>query len=462
MNVTQDMYNVTLQQQRTIYIKANLLNFQFMTVNELSGVVIDYSLSQSATSDIRRTCDITMCVKDSGFEIKSGSQIWLDKYIQIHIGIEDFMTDKIVWFNKGIYLINQPSLSYNATDNTLSFSGVDLMAKMTGLRNGQLEAVDTEIKAKSKIREVIINTIKLGGFDKYIINIKEGQEEVPIDLKIDSGATIYDILDEIRNIYVNYQMYFDENGVFHYEPIPNGDDEIVKVTSESFDLLAISHDVATDFEKVKNVIEVLGKTHEPPYYSDTTLSGDVYSANIAGLNELNNDTIIGVTLHNIVTNPKLKVNSFSAYPIVNSDEKTPSVIPEKDTYYVVQYKDNKFIFLGHLQAHAVIKDENPNSPFYVKSSVGEIRKICSGSDYDNIPSDELAMERAKFELYHSARLQDSINIECVPIYYLNVYDLIEFKVGDDTEPTQFIVQDINESETQSISASKYYPFYPII
>ena len=106
MNVTQDMYNVTLQQQRTIYIKVNLLNFQFMTVNELSGVVIDYNLSQSATSDIRRTCDITMCVEDSGFEIKSGSQIWLDKYIQIHIGIEDFMTDEIVWFNKGIYLIN--------------------------------------------------------------------------------------------------------------------------------------------------------------------------------------------------------------------------------------------------------------------------------------------------------------------------------------------------------------------
>ena len=59
-----------------------------------------------------------------------------DKFIQPFVGYENIYTGEIQWYNQGIYLINAPSYSYDATNNTLSFSGLDLMSKLTGLRNG--------------------------------------------------------------------------------------------------------------------------------------------------------------------------------------------------------------------------------------------------------------------------------------------------------------------------------------
>ena len=42
----------------------DVLNFNFQTVNSLEGYVIDGSISVDATSDIRRTCNLTMVAKD--------------------------------------------------------------------------------------------------------------------------------------------------------------------------------------------------------------------------------------------------------------------------------------------------------------------------------------------------------------------------------------------------------------
>ena len=61
--------------------------------------------------------------------------------------------------------------------------------------------------------------------------------------------------------------------------------------------------------------------------------------------------------------------------------------------------DGYWIYLGGAQAHAVWKDENPESPFYVNGSIGEVPIILYGKDYENIVSDDLALERAKYEIY---------------------------------------------------------------
>ena len=59
--------------------------------------------------------------------------------------------------------------------------------------------------------------------------------------------------------------------------------------------------------------------------------------------------------------------------------------------------------MGEYQPRAEIKDENPDSPFYVNGTVGEVRITLSGGDYDNISTSEDAMERAKWELYTRCR-----------------------------------------------------------
>ena len=135
-----DEERVSLQRNRVIHAKINILDFDFNLVEEITGVVLDgSSYTIDATSDIRRTCSITIVVKDASFDVEYGSKIWLDKYIQIFIGIEDNSNNNnVVYSNIGIYLIDNPKQMYDAVNNTLSINGVDLMSKMTGLRNGYL------------------------------------------------------------------------------------------------------------------------------------------------------------------------------------------------------------------------------------------------------------------------------------------------------------------------------------
>ena len=206
--ITQSQYNTAHQNIRNTYIRVNLLNFQFLTVDSLEGNLLKGSVSIDANSDMRRTCNIELVVTDSSYNVQAGGKIWLDKYIQIYVGIDDIRTGEISWTNMGIYLINQPSYSYDAQTHTLSFQGVDLMAKLTGLRNGYVTGLAGEdkvvISVGQNIREVIIGILKENGFNRYIVsecqNVDGAIQNVPYEMEFEQGSTWWDVLVALRNM----------------------------------------------------------------------------------------------------------------------------------------------------------------------------------------------------------------------------------------------------------------------
>ncbi len=65
--LTQSDFDTARQPYRDTYAKIELLNFQFLTVESLEGLVTTLSVNINADSDIRRTCNVTFVVKDSSF-----------------------------------------------------------------------------------------------------------------------------------------------------------------------------------------------------------------------------------------------------------------------------------------------------------------------------------------------------------------------------------------------------------
>ena len=372
---TQTDYDLVQMNTRNAKIKVELLNFNFQTISSLEGKTTSGSIEVDANSDIRRTCNLSLVAKDIDENmISEGGELWLDKYIKIYQGIDNPRdNNKTVWWNMGIFLINNPNTVYSAADHTISFEGLDLMAKLTGRRNGQLPAVATLVPAGSKIADVVKKTItQLGGFYNYIIE-DEGLE-VPYDIKMDMGATIYDLLAELRDLYSNWEMFFDVDGVFHWQKIPNGEKEAVVVNFNEIQPLIISDNVDIDFENVKNNIIVYGR-------------------------------------------------------LLDTGE----------------------------QIMATASDTNAESPFCI-SKVGQINYIV---DDERIYNNELAKDRANYELYLHARLNDSISLEIVPIPWLNDVNIkiayTNEKIGIEGE---YLIQslsiplDIGSSMT--ITASKIY------
>ena len=672
VNIGAEDYNVLKQQYIKKYIRLELLDFQYNIVDELSGNMTKCSINVDSNSDLRRSCDLGFVVTTSTFDIKAGSKLWLDKFCRPYVGYENMRTGEIQWYNQGIYLVNNPQWSYNASTNEISMQALDLMSKLTGLRNGNLEGIPTVIAKDENVREAIIKTIELGGFTKYICEeckTKDGTiVPVPYDIEIDVGGTVYDILTGLRDIMPNYQIYFDINGVFHYEPIPLAYDDPVLIDDDLFNNVLISENINTDFESVKNYVEVLGHTWDVDYYSpseSTTVSGGTITPTFADLKALEDGTAVGITLPSDVNSASgLNIDFLGTNKIVDIDSQNVQSL-SKDTEWIFQFvpapklprgyteleyiqssgtqyidtgfKPNQdsrvtcdfeyissveeqtifmarrtsnqdqfglfhntagwtfrygansaenntigimdrilldinknvatlngvkltnsaatfntgtnlmlfvrntngtlnnyaiaklyacsiysdettmirnFIpcknpsgeiglydtvnsqfysnagigtfvagpeipsiedkggpfwrFMGHQQAQATSYDDNPSSPFYVgnpigSSSVGRIRIVLYGGEYDNIYSDDLAKQRADFEIYQRSRLNDSISMETIPIPWMDANIVVSHRFGQKQEPSKYIVKsfsvDYATGGTMTINAISWYPYY---
>lgn len=632
----QKQFDTTLQSIRNIDCKLFVLDYDYTVLDEISGKTESVSLSVNAESDIRRTANINIVLKDDSRQTNSnifywqvGNPYWFDKYIQIYVAIQDVNTQEYVWVNEGIYMVNSPTISYDATTNNLSFEAVDLMSKMTGLRNGQLEGMTYTIPAGSTITGALKTLLVEQGFDKYIV-FTPPYDYVPEEIKIDIGGTTYDLLRALRDINANWEMFFDVDGVFHFQQIPSGkvivdpesgeEGEPTPVIDQTmWDKLNVSYNLDTSFEDVKNYVEVLGKVHEPSEYGTVTIEGSTLSMKLTNIiaSYLNNEWVVGIPVIATegATQPEALATPITQIIIKDiagtdvSDINLDTPIIAANEYYCVKLTFNdteceECEYLGALQPRAVAFENNPESPFYVgtstqyesaygnvvdfasenedyivefppaiagsnmvlnlspwctasnfnMASIGDtwkfklniaslsqyiitmtivmggladtysirnmanerisldyaqdylliatkvssttlqfnvmyypmpasvlpmsttsvlnlpkfnkqVRMVCAGDEYDNIYSDSLAEQRARYEIYLRSRVHDSINITSVPIYWLEVNDIIEYNLpNSDSETTDlWLVKsfntDISTDGTQSISAIRYYPLY---
>lgn len=478
INVGQDDYNILSQQIITKYIKLEILNFQYNVVDEISGNLTAMSVNIDSESDLRRSCNLTFVVTDASFDVKAGNRIWLDKFCRPWVGYENIYTGKIQWYNQGIYLINAPSWRYNATTHELSLAGLDLASKLTGLRNGELEGIPTKIPAGSSVREAMIANIELAGFTKYTISECKDVDgniiAVPNDIEIAQGGTVWNIVTQLRDILPRYETFFDVDGVFIYQPIPTGSGDPVIIDDTIWTNLLIDESINNDFESVKNYIEVYGRTLDPSYFStNTTYSSSTLSLTVADYpTALTDNTIVGFTTPSTgdisaTGGISLKMNSLAASVLYEYGTNNPVTTLDNDTYYVVYYNQGWYL-MGHQQPVGIAYDDNPDSPFYVNGSIGRIRHVLYGGEYENITSDKLALERAKYELWKATRLQDSVTLTSIPNPWLDVNVLISHAIRGKSQENaaQYIIKSISTDYgiegTQSINAITYYPLYPDI
>lgn len=475
--ITQEQYNTATQQFRNLHLKINILNFRYQIVNEISGDAISGNIAIDANADLRRSCSVSVVVTDSRYNIESGSAIWLDKYIQIYVGVDNIQTGEIIWMNQGIYLIDAPSWIYDAQTKTLTFNGLDLMSKMTGLRNGNLAGIPTEIPAGTNIRDAVISTLQLAGFYQY--EIPTIDRTLPYTIKVDVGGTVFDILSQLRDIYPMWQMYFDVYGVFCFNQIPIDTSTPILVDNDVFDECVISENVSTDFTSVKNVCEVIGKSIAPAYFANATIVqtplGDTLNLQIPQVSTYTADVIYGFLTPpgtSQILHPLLQINSFTPYGIY--DYTTIDSLPwrtlDDNTYYVCTWTPDRgprgsaaFLMMGHQNPTFTATDTNSNSPFNINTSVGQIRKVFYGGEYDNIYTDAQAKERAEWELYNHTRMKDSVDLACVPIYWLDVNIVGRYTTKFNNQTALYLIKSINTdlsvNGTQTINMIKFYNYY---
>lgn len=475
VNITASEFNVVKQSFQEKYAKIELLDSNFQVVDNLEGVTLNGSITIDANSDMRRNATLKFVITNSSFEPESGSKVWMDKYIRLYLGIYSIQENTIIYTKTGTFVLDAPTYEYDATNNSVRVNLLDLMSKLSGMRNGYLQGVPVLIPAGTNIREAIINTLSLGGFTKFICDDAPEPGVVPMDLNFSQGTTVYNILSKLKDIYPNYEIYFDVDGVFHYNKIPDGINEPIQIDDSLWNEIVIGENSSVDYQNVKNYIEVYGRTHDPAYFaSSAQITGNDITLSLQHTHNYEDGLIYGFTLTNNtgISNPRLRIENDSYYYVLNDDGTNTIIEPELgEIYYCVQYIANVggtpyWRWLGHLQAYAVAEDNNPESPFYVEGSLGIIRLPLFGGDYDNCITDDLAQQRANYELYLHSQLPNTLTLSCISVPWFDVNILVSYTSKRNNKTEQYIVKSVSYGfdvdDFMQVSMIKFYPEYPII
>lgn len=390
--ITQNDLDILDQSSHEIYLYVELLNKDMKIIDEIQGVIINASFSIDADSDIRRTCTFSIHVLDSTFYLTENSRVWLDKFFRVYIGYRHIRSGQILKYNLGIYLPDVYSYSYSYEENILSLDGVDMMAKLMGDYGSVIPEQSIIVKAGENIRQVMIDTItQLGGIKTYLIGDIGAEitptDEVPdprilpYDIELGIDSSVYDLLVELRDVWVGWEFFFDVNGTFICQLIPNGENDPISVTDTIWQKICISESTEINRTDIKNHIVVYGETKD----DGTQIKGEA-------------------------------------------------------------------------------KDENPESPFSI-NKIGDIIAVKSDGDFAKIFSNDYANQRADYELYLAARINDTISIQTVLLPWLDVNLKVTYTSQETGETHDYLTKSISfdaGNGVMDISMMRFYPQYPQI
>lgn len=271
-------------------------------------------------------------------------------------------------------------------------------------------------------------------------------DTIPFDQEFGVGSSIWQIIATFRDLYPNYEAYFDKDGMFVMQMTPDCTNDPISLYNDYMKQIYISENIAIDMSTVRNVSLVYGKSIETQFFANAgvSYSGGVYRTTISGYAEgyLNGDLVaLRIPAANVGA-CYLNINNYGNIPIWDDNHEVPitETVMDSNTVYVFKIKkkrENKqdivrAYLLGHWQASGlcalvngatneemyttfdgrqvpvyskeyfmdVYNVENvvlvaiPDSPFTCEK-IGVRLGVYSGGEFENIDSDADAIERAK-------------------------------------------------------------------
>ena len=126
--------------QKEVFAKIIALNLNNEPIEEIQGSVTGGSISLDGTSNVRRSCNLSLVAK----EMNINQYYWgLKTRFKLQIGLANNVGwgyDDIIWFPMGTYIISNFATSQSTSSYTISITGKDKMCLLNGDLSGSLFA----------------------------------------------------------------------------------------------------------------------------------------------------------------------------------------------------------------------------------------------------------------------------------------------------------------------------------
>lgn len=546
--ITQEDLLIVLQQSAapTIKLKMEILDSDRRITGILDCGLTDGSMSISGESDIRRTASLVVqpTLKEK-IKLAENSPLWLNRDIRLSVGLYDAGNRQYKYYPLGSYVYTDISGVYDAAANSLTVNCSDFMKKLDGTRNGQLGALKIRYPAYEEneqtgeviryniLRDAVMETLRnLAGITDYRIDDmgehralpeynKHWQQYraenttwnmIPFDQEFAAGCSVLSILTTFRDIYPNYEMFFDmDTNTFICQLKPMCYEDDLFLDNGFLQRVLISENTSVDISTVRNICEVWGKVIETDFYSENcSCSNNTYNVSIPGYEDgYHNGDVISLKMPAAnQAGARIDVNGFGAICICNEADDEPVKANELKQNVVYAFKIRKThingqdlikaYLLGQWQVHAVnvLTDGSKSnqfvtcpdgqvcelyskeyfrniyhceridlsvveeSPFTVEK-LGEILDVKTGGEYENITSDSLAAEMAEWENWKNSRLTDQISITTALLPFLDVNKKVSYQRSDSDREDQYVISSVSHDFSGYTSTITMYRFYPL-
>ena len=126
-------------QHREVYARITLLTQNELPLQQIEGRVTGGSINVDGNSALRRTCNLSLILKDQS-EINSFYWAFKQKF-KLEIGLSNVINKKypeIIWFKQGIFIITSHDMSQSVNNYTITINGKDKMCLLNGDLSGSL------------------------------------------------------------------------------------------------------------------------------------------------------------------------------------------------------------------------------------------------------------------------------------------------------------------------------------
>lgn len=459
-----------------------VLNREFGVIHTIRGQLISGSISIDATSNIRRTGNLSMRIGKS--DINKVADFAMDNYIRLYSGTEDNNTKQVSWYLQGTFIINQNGFSFDKTSRTLSLSLSDLMIDLTGDRSGILHEYSTVVKNSQRIDVVMKNILELCEVKNTDItpicvlrkstNYWDEQEKesdyfIPYDIESGVGVSGYEILEKLYTLYPYWEIFFNPEGTFVCQRLVTEEDTSF-VVLEDRDLreFVISENTDIDYSQIKNHIEVWGK--DGVYYGEASDTVPDSPFNIEAHRTMR-QVFSGGNYDNIYDRYKdVKLQDTLEADKDDYEKEIADLTSEiqklqaqkKDTQKALDDPDITEAVSTAISLEIKIIEEKITELKSLRSKANANLKSTLFKIQNNLDilGDDMAEQWAEQLLYENCRIKDSISIETLHLPFLNDVNFkISYRSKIDNLVKTYVVKNIThnfDSNTTSITATRFY------
>lgn len=232
--------------------------------------VLDGSLRIDSSRDVRRTFSMTIN-NSTGLYIPNGTRTNMGIKVKIQRGIQT--SSATYWWNRGIYVLTDPTADHKGSGKTVSLNGSDKWALLDGSLGGTL--IDTTVIANgTNVADAIRAVATLAGETKFAFDICT--VTTPYTVTKEAGTNIAELLKELALI-PSWDLYYDINGYLRFTPLidPLQKQVVADLSVDGiYRKCYIDSSYSPEWSKIKNYWKVIGYSD-----SDTGIIYDGFSQN---------------------------------------------------------------------------------------------------------------------------------------------------------------------------------------